>query len=100
MTASRTMLRAASAASAGKKPALEKLTRSRTSSGAVWWLSPRAIRRTSEVMALRQEIPDGQEVEQDDDEAERREPCGPASAPADRPACVDGERIEEPAEKR
>ncbi len=53
-----------------------------------------------EVVALRQEEADGHEVQQHDDERDRRQPRGTPSAPSDCAARQKGERVDGPADER
>src|SRR5215207_3030719 len=94
------MFRAARPASAGSSPTRAKSSRSLSSTGVVRWLIPTVKRRMLEVVALRQEVPDGQKVEEDDDKANRRDPGRPPPTPADHAPRIKGEGIHAPAHQR
>src|SRR5437773_8957735 len=94
------MAREASAASAASMPSRAKSPVSRSSIGAVRWLIPTASSRTSEVVAPSQEVPDRNEIEEDDHEPDRGEPRRAAPVPSDRAAREQRERVHAPAQER
>src|SRR3954470_22166485 len=86
-TASASPRRSLSEAKASSMPRAAKSRRSRSSTGAVRWLTPSRSRciewRSSEVMAAREEIAHGQEIQQNDGESDGGEPGGAPATPAD-----------------
>src|SRR3954470_2848149 len=94
------MPREASADNAGSTPWRAKSTVSRSSTGAVRWLTPTVSSRISEVVAPRQEIPDRNKVEQDDHESDRRQPRRALAAPADHLPREQREGVHRPREQR